>query len=65
MLLNYVLVGLLIFLATLMLFSAKEEAPQPPKGRLSNGQKKIFHIFVLQSSKKERFLCQKDTVLQI
>ena len=34
MLLNYVLVGLLIFLATLMLFSAKEEAPQPPKGEL-------------------------------
>ena len=36
-----------------------------PEGRVSNGQKKIFHIFVLQSSKKERFLCQKDTVLQI
>ena len=27
--------------------------------------KKIFHIFVLQSSKKERFLCQEDTLVQI
>jgi hypothetical protein len=34
------------------------------KGRVSNGQKKIFHIFVLQSSKKERFICQKDTMKQ-
>ena len=32
MLLNYLLVVLLVFLSTLMLFSAKDEAPQPPRG---------------------------------